>query len=375
MVRDERKSPPAGGNHEIKVIAPGRLCLIGEHQDYFGLEVISGALSLSVELRARRIPESCLKVHLLKTNQSRELNLRTPQPSPSYRDYLQSGLNLMLAKGFRFMEGYEVEVSGSLPIGKGVSSSSALCVAWIAFLAAASESRLILKPAELARLAFHAEVVSFDEPGGMQDHIASAYGGLLHMDFKDGRDVPLITRLTPPSGDFLLVDSGSVKETLGMIASIRKDVEKCLEMLCRGHEDYRSLQSLQIKEIPAKIRSDSRAKRLLATLINRNITRYAKSQFLNEGCIRNHTLGKLMRTHHRILSRLLQSSSPFIDELCAIAIAAGAEGAKVIGSGGGGCLLVYAAAKRDEVVEALQFCRVKIELVGIGWGAKVEDRR
>ncbi|MGB3975816.1 MAG: galactokinase family protein, partial [bacterium] len=37
-----------GKNKVIVIEAPGRICLLGEHQDYLGLEVISGAMNLKV---------------------------------------------------------------------------------------------------------------------------------------------------------------------------------------------------------------------------------------------------------------------------------------------------------------------------------------
>jgi galactokinase len=38
--------------NRIKVSAPGRICLFGEHQDYLGLPVITAAIDLRLELTA-----------------------------------------------------------------------------------------------------------------------------------------------------------------------------------------------------------------------------------------------------------------------------------------------------------------------------------
>ena len=53
-------------------------------------------------------------------------------------DYLRSGLRVMQTNGIRLPCGFNVEISSQIPIAKGISSSSALEVAWIQFLAVAA---------------------------------------------------------------------------------------------------------------------------------------------------------------------------------------------------------------------------------------------
>jgi len=344
----------------IEIKAPGRLCLMGEHQDYLGLEVISGALNLHVVIRAEPDTGQYFSIRLLNTGEERKIRLDSARETLNSRDYLQSGFNLLVNRGFRFPIGYKITIGGDLPIGKGVSSSSALSVAWIAFLSHVSGNSLIASPLKIAELAFETEVINFGEPGGMQDHLASALGGLLHLDFRDGRDRPQVSRLPIIDTGFLLVDSGTQKETIGMIRSIRNDVESAMSVVQRLPGVTANLGNLRLGQIPASKSTDTDFKRLKGTLINRNITRYAH-RYLGSVCyFEPHRIGRLMTTHHRILSRLIGSSTERLDDLCDLALQAGALGAKVIGSGGGGCILVYAPHDPGNVIEILsdRDCRI-----------------
>ncbi len=332
------------------VRAPGRICLLGEHQDYLGLEVISGALSLYVELIATPIEARRFDLHLKSVSRNRTFLLDQNPDHSEPRDYLASGLRLMIEAGYRFSRGYRIEIRGNLPIGKGVSSSSAMCVGWIRLLSLIADQPVELDPLTNARMAFETEVVAFREPGGMQDHVASAFGGLVHMDFRNGRDRPVLTELPIPAGEWILVDSGSIKETLGMLQCIRSDVESALERLALT-EHVSHPARLELSRIPRAIRRDPLNRRLIATLINRNLVRTCRDRMLTTG--RNDRLGAMINTHHRILSTMLGSSSERIDRLCTAALGLGASGAKVIGSGGGGCVLVYAAANSRALAEQL----------------------
>jgi galactokinase len=356
----------------IRVLAPGRLCLIGEHQDYLNLEVVSGALDLHVEILGKPIHGEGFHLHLVKTGEDVYVPAIDPGNPPD--NYFESGLICMLQQGFAFPQGYHVTVKGTLPMGKGVSSSSALCTAWITFLSVIASEPRKLTPERIAHLAFSTEVTAFDQPGGMQDHIASATGGLQHMDFRNGRDRPVIAELPVPPTGFLLVDSGSVKDTVGMIQSIRTDIETSCQQLGRVDHQTIQLNDLSIADIPREHLRNPIHHRLLATLINRNLTRAFITKYKDaQHGSRERLIGRFMNTHHHVLRTLLNTSSPAIDQLCQLALKSGAWGAKVVGSGGGGCLLVYAPENMQPVCDALSGADVAgLYPVHIGPGVTAE---
>ena len=325
-------------NDCILVKAPGRICVIGEHQDYLGLEVISGAMNLFVCLKAQRNESNSFVLHLKSMNEIRRINPRHLQKIEHGRDYIGSGLNVMLQEGFSFSTGYDVVISSDLPIRKGVSSSSALCVGWITLLSQIADQPKQLSKKKIARLAFESEVLYFNEPGGMQDHLASALGGLIYMNFAAGRSQPQIQHLDKPPGKFLLVDSGATKETIGMIKEIRSDIENSMSILDTNNRSTR-LQTISIKDLP---RMSINHSRLCGTIINRNLVREFFKRYTDiSNKNKSMLIGRFMNTHHHVLKKHLRVSSEAIDRLCCIALKSGAVGAKVIGSGGGGCLLVY----------------------------------
>ena len=119
---------------EIKV--PARICFYGDHQDYLGLPVIAGTIDRYINLKA--IPNSnknyLLRLLDLKEESSISLDddLKHIQPD----DYFRSVMSVLKGQGFEFEQGYDVEISGNIPVNAGLSSSSALVVAWIRFLVA-----------------------------------------------------------------------------------------------------------------------------------------------------------------------------------------------------------------------------------------------
>jgi galactokinase len=351
----------------IRIEAPGRICLLGEHQDYLGLEVISGAMNLTVHFKADPSHgHPGLNIHLLQTGQTRHLDTSAPGVL-HVRDYLQSGLNTMLDKGFRYRCGYTISINGDLPIGKGVSSSSALCVGWIKLLAAIADEPAEPSPDQTAAWAFESEVTRFGEPGGMQDHIASVRGGLLQMNFHDAPStLPHITPLKPVPEGFLLVDSGQTKDTIGMIARIRAAVETQFGKICG---DSRMLLSeLQIDQLPAAAKHSNHFRELRGTLLNRDITRYAFQNWPSNPDTFPEFLSPLINAHHRYLSDSIGSSSEAIDSCIEWCMTHGARAGKVIGSGGGGCLLIYAPGNTQILMGTLRSRGLRVWNTGFSRG-------
>lgn len=354
------------GKPEISIRAPGRVCFLGEHQDYLGLEVISGALTLGITLTATPAATPAqMDIRLHQTGEHRILSTREPVHPPASRDYLQSGLNVFLRNGAGFSRGWRIDIDGNLPIGKGLSSSSALCTGWAALLAAIADDPVPLSPVEMAQQAYRMEVQEFNEPGGMQDHLASAVGGLIHMDFRDDPSaVPVIRHLNPDVPGLLLVDSGTVKDTLGMIQRIRRTVEQQAAALW-GH-GAPMLSKRRLDDVPddvpgdtpddiAVIRPGSGSARaaLRATLINRDIVREALPMLQSGGTVPAGKLAALINRHHGALRDGIGSSAPALDALIRWARDRGAAAGKVIGSGGGGCVLLYCPESPETLMDAL----------------------
>lgn len=303
----------------LHLSAPGRICLFGEHQDYLGLPVIAAAINLRVHLRAR--PSSAPAFHVtlpdIREERSWPLAAAGRLPYRHERDYLAAGINVAARRGLDWQHGWEVEVHGEIPLNSGASSSSALQVAWCAFLLAAAGER-DASPEAAARLAYESEVREFHSPGGMMDHYASALGGTIWLDCANPENVE---RLTPPPGEFLLVDSGQPKDTNGVLGRVRARVE--------------SFPPEMVRSTAAVPDLDAEATHLLhATRENLRLTEAARE--LLRGGAAPEEIGDLLTAHHRHLSQGLGVSTAEIDAWMEEGLRAGSLGGKINGSGGGG---------------------------------------
>ncbi len=65
-------------------------------------------------------------------------------------------------------------------------------------------------------------------------------------------------------------------------------------------------------------------------------------------------IGTLLNDHQKILRDVLGISTPKIDRMIEAALKAGAYGAKINGSGGGGCMFAYAPEHPEKVKAAIE---------------------
>lgn len=333
---------------QIQVSAPGRLCLFGEHQDFLGLSVIALAIDLDITITARRREDHLLRLRLLDLGEEDSFSAAEGRPYRHNRDYLPSVVRVLRREGYEF-PGLEATVRGTIPINSGTGSSSALVVAWTALLLAAATEE-VPDPVTVARLAHRAEVVEFGEPGGMMDHYTSALGGLLYIDCRE----PIAAQPLPARLDgFVLADSLVRKETTATLLRTRVFVREAVSRL-RQHFpefDLRTTSWEEISDFVATLPEEQR-RPLRAQFVNRDLCQEAR-QMLASGSADPPRLGAMLLEHQRQLREGVEVSHPRLDELIEAAMAAGALGGKLNGSGGGGAMFAYAPGRQQEVAEAL----------------------
>nr|WP_276598320.1 hypothetical protein [Flavobacterium azizsancarii] len=90
-----------------------------------------------------------------------------------------------------------------------------------------------------------------------------------------------------------------------------------------------------------------------AALKNFHYTKEALKEF-EKPVLDLQKIGALMNLHHEVLRDLLKITVPRIDDMIDAALRAGAYGAKIVGSGGGGSIVVIAnPEKEDVIIEAI----------------------
>ncbi len=351
--------------HQLEVSAPGRLCLLGEHQDYFGLPILAAAIDLRIRITGRKIPQRELRIDLPDIGASEKLLLDGELSYRQERDYLRSAVNILHRQGLTFDSGWDCQVRGTIPINSGTASSSSLVVAWIRFLLEAASDARSADPGAIAELAFQAEVAEFKEPGGRMDHYASAVGGVISIHFGDLLDV---RRHPNPLGEFVLADSLIRKDTTGTLGFIKSNVLSGLSRVQQEIPSFNLKSPVGEREKEIFERLPAGEKRLLeGTLKTRDIT--AEGEELFRAAEFDHErFGRLLNQQQDVVRDHLNISVPKIDRMIEAALEAGALGAKINGSGQGGCIFAYAPGRARQVEEVLKGLDSRPMKVGIDSG-------
>lgn len=352
----------------IRASAPGRLCLFGEHQDYLGLPVVPLAISLRVEIAGSSRTDRLARIALPDASSSVELSIDGPLRYEGATDFFRAGLNVMRRAGHAFERGFDCEARGGIPIRAGASSSSALVVAWIAFLARMRGAAL--SAGEIARLAYEAEVIELGGAGGMMDQLAAAYGGASAVTF---HPEPAVERLEPPRETFVLGDSGEPKDTQAVLSRVKGGVLEIVRRLAGSRPKF-SLRDAPLEERARYAGDLSRAEiaLLAATLANRDITRRG-IDLLRSGRRDDRALGLMLDEQQILLREALGISTPKIDRMLDAALRAGALGGKINGSGGGGCMFVYAPDNAPAAAEAIERAGGTAFVVRADEGVRIEE--
>jgi len=353
---------------DLAVSAPGRICLFGEHQDFLGLSVIACPIDLRIIITGRPAKGREFIIHMPDLQKEERFPAGRELTYTGQRDYLRSAVNVLRKRGLQVQKPYECTIRSTIPLQAGVSSSSALCVAWTRFLLETQEGDIDASPEAVARYAHEAEVLEFNEPGGMMDHFTASLGGLLYIDCGDPVSVsPLPAKLD----GFVLGDSLQRKRTLEVLARSRGNVingvqwlkeriDFDLRMTPRAHMDG------AMNEMPDELRRG-----LEANLVNRDLCQEAR-RMLASGRVDPARLGAMLTEHHKHLRDGLDVSTEKIERLNQAALEAGALGAKINGSGGGGCMFAYAPGRQEQVKAAIEAAGGRAFIVNVDCGVKVE---
>lgn len=349
---------------EITVSTPSRLCLFGEHLDYLGLEVVAMAINLRFFARIAPRQDGLLRV-MIRDSKLKELgntelryveklvDLNQDIVYTQKRDYFKSTVNVLRKRGVDLSTGFDLVMDSQIPIGKGMCSSTTMIMALLKALMESTQAEGKDDPDTLAELGFAAEVAEFQEPGGKMDHYTSAYGGLIHLDFADGVAPRRLHGKIP--GRFVLFDSLTNKDTINVLASAKTPVMEGLEIL-RG---YGVSSVRQLAQEPEKIHlidrlDEVRARKMRAAVDNYQVLHQAL-QVMDAERFDNEAFGALLTRHHANLRDGLGISTPVIEQILDTALAHGAYGGKINGSGGGGCCYAYCTQERaQEVLDAVQ---------------------
>jgi galactokinase len=322
--------------------APGRVNLIGEFTDLAGGPVLPAALDLGVRIEAEVADAIDLCSHELGGRAQLAAD-GSPYESEAtgWARYVAAVAAELSLLG-RPAVGIEGEVSSTLPIGAGLSSSAALEVAVGLALCAVAE--FPLEPLELAQAARRAEYRAVGVPCGILDQAASLLGRAGHAVLLETGSLAFEFVPLPADIALLIVDSGVSRrlESSGY-ASRQAEVE-------RGLAAFAERAPLEITPAEIDEREDKRAldpvaARRLRHVISEADRVHEVARLLHDPSPANlQRIGEVFFAGHESVRRDWEASTPELDCLVDLARENGALAARMTGGGFGGSIIALAWA-------------------------------
>lgn len=307
--------------------SPGKIILFGEH----GVNRQQAALSIAVDLRlfcrvSTRIDdgyhfrsgkhsESGSRTQLLAFKAKIDA-LRKAQALDAIReearDFFASSRYVLSHVAERVnLPGIDVEWRSPLPIGSGMGSGAATSTALA--LAAMQLAGAPLSPDPLAWLAWQGDAIAHGGISSSLDSSTCAYGGLIRFTVAEGaQNIPLGSPLP------LIIGDTRVEKTT---AEINTRLRKWLEVYPERMHLFGDVGYLVQQAAIALEQGDMT------------------------------TLGHLMNLHE-LFQEKIATNCAASDRLIEAALAAGALGAKISGSGGGGIIIALAQAGQEAPIAA-----------------------
>jgi mevalonate kinase len=291
----------------------GKIILLGEHAVVYGVPALAAGIGRGVWARAGLADATRADATRLAI---------TPwniEVRPDGDGDLSRALAALLdAHPSGAVPPLSIEVEVELPAGAGLGCSAALGVAVLRAIDAAVGHAP--SDAEVAERSLAWERVFHGNPSGI-DNTVAAHGGIVM--FTRGAPLETVTPKRPLR--IVIGDSAESASTKAMVSEVRRQHDRD----------------------PARFQKTLDA---IAALVQ-NARLAIEAGDLDD-------LGQLMNLDHTLLNTLMLSTAA-LEEMCAAARHAGAKGAKLTGSGGGGCMI--ALVEDDEIAERV---REAIEATG-----------
>ncbi len=290
--------------------APGRICLLGDNVDLIEEPVLAAAISafLSITLRLREDNRVILMAEDI-----------------TFREEFLLGDDLVLDGQLKYLKaiykrleasitcGFEAVIHSQIPVSAGMSSSTALCIAFIQALSQAFD--INLETAEIAELSYLIEREDLNIECGRMDQYAIAFGGVSYIYTGANPGVEIIPVESLP---VVVADTQEKHDTQAL--------QVWLQDRLRAKETVLAESLLRVK-----------------TLVDQG----------KEALIRGdlETLGSLM-SQQQIEENIMGTATKRLNLFCQTALQAGAWGAKQMGAGGGGCAIALCPPDKIENIRA-----------------------
>ena len=307
--------------------APGKIILFGEHFVVHGTKAILAAIDKRVTVTSTFTENKILKINSQLGTLEVPISSSHEKAKSEFKPFIY--LASKMINSHQDVNGLEITINSDIPIGVGLGSSSACCVA-----ATASISGLFkeLSSEENLKMSIEAEKTIFPDTSGA-DCTVCTYGGIIEYDKINGSE-----KNTDASNlNLLIVNSmipHSTKRSVEKVSKFKESNEDRFSQLCVSETKLIGEVNLALKN---------------KDLITLGLKMSENQKYLEEIQVSNDTL-------HDMISSLKEISL----------------GAKITGAGDGGCIIALVKDENLDKVPALlgkdkECFSAKIDTRGVKW--------
>ena len=271
--------------------APGKVILFGEHFVVYGVKAILCSINKRVTVTAEKTSERKISIN----SKIGKLELEPDKPISEINSPLKPFYYLANKSIENKDSGIRIQIDSEIPLGAGLGSSSACCVAGAAaiFKLFGNVSR-----EEVLKLAIEAERTIFENTSGA-DCTVCTYGGIMEYDKNKGfKKIEY-----EPNFQLVIINSNIEHSTQSMVSKVKEFENKNTEEFSRLSD----LESKLVEDVLKLVKENKIQE--IGQKMNQN------QKYLENIGISNKELTKMVR---------IGQESSF--------------GAKITGSGGGGCI-------------------------------------
>ena len=271
--------------------APGKVILFGEHFVVYGVKAILCSINKRVTVTAEKTSERKISIN----SKIGKLELEPDKPISEINSPLKPFYYLANKSIENKDSGIRIQIDSEIPLGAGLGSSSACCVA-----GAAAIFKLFgnISREEVLKLAIEAERTIFENTSGA-DCTVCTYGGIMEYDKNKGfKKIQY-----KPNFQLVIINSNMEHSTQSMVSKVKEFENKNTEEFSRLSD----LESKLVEDVLKLVKENKIQE--IGQKMNQN------QEYLENIGISNKELTKMIR---------IGQESSF--------------GAKITGSGGGGCI-------------------------------------
>jgi mevalonate kinase len=193
-----------------KASAPGKVILFGEHFVVYGVKAILCAINKRVTVTAEKIKEEKISIK----SDIGDLELEINKPISKINSPLKPFYYLANKMIQNQSTGIEIKIESDIPLGAGLGSSSACCVA-----GAAAISKLFSEKTkeEILELAIEAERTIFENTSGA-DCTVCTYGGIIEYEKEKG----FIKIKSEPNFHLIIANSNIKHSTESIVSKVKQ---------------------------------------------------------------------------------------------------------------------------------------------------------